>query len=792
MTDSQRSPDRDNASGTLLSVVESSKRQNITTACDHCRAKKSKCDGQRPCSRCKRHGVDCIYPRGQHETVQQASKRKHDEISESHEQMTQLIHDLAHSDDGQSAVSIARAIGRPGPQDDVAVMHQRWLQRNFISMILQSTAPLSEVVTFATSTFISRGTRIVIPNLEQCKPLRDRIITIEALSGVLADANRPAISPDGFDTPVREHRGSDGMYCGPKFWMRASPWTEVTNNDDLVSDLISWYLAFVSPFWRALEEDLFIAAMRSGDLESEYCSPCLVNAILAHASLFSSHEEVFVQPGQYITRGEHFHKEALKLWALEEGRASLVNLSAVLVLICDCGVRGKPALTLSLNETAAQMNITLEMTLRPSTNQVGAMKYARARAVLWWQVNCMKVNLALAIHPQNSEHGLRIDWKQAPALSEHLQHTTYYWAGYRDAAPGGFDFNTLQVHRAELYRIKYDVAQVMDPGKMGLFEDEIWDRANAISLRLSAWWEGLTPGTRYHKDMPVPQYELHAAYNIASALFGTTTSNTIEDTELSETLKRRRDILYAKVLHYSYRGVTITRDYRETYGLRDTPMCLMLYTWLGAFCFLNDMARKTTLPAPDFVDEIPTKGWTAATSFEECFRCLAGMAAQLLIARGVARTIAPTAQMLDVQLPAAVLQIMHAIVETAWQSVELKNIKSLYTSQWDGASDRARDDVMVEALLASWASDRASAKRQRKAILAQGVTATLKIDGARYAPVVLKIHRGKQANPESQWPRPLACSTHPLALSTQHSVSMAYTAKSGYGRFRRATASQWP
>jgi hypothetical protein len=63
----------------------------------------------------------------------------------------------------------------------------------------------------------------------------------------------------------------------------AKPWTRLTDDDDLVSHLISLYLEWVNPFFRVLEEDLFIKAMQSGDFNSEYCSPFLVNAMLAYA-----------------------------------------------------------------------------------------------------------------------------------------------------------------------------------------------------------------------------------------------------------------------------------------------------------------------------------------------------------------------------------------------------------------------------------------------------------------------------------------------------------------------------
>lgn len=63
----------------------------------------------------------------------------------------------------------------------------------------------------------------------------------------------------------------------------AKPWTSVTEDDDLVSHLVSLYFTWDYPFWTFLDRDVFLRHMARGDLESEFCSPFLVNAVLANA-----------------------------------------------------------------------------------------------------------------------------------------------------------------------------------------------------------------------------------------------------------------------------------------------------------------------------------------------------------------------------------------------------------------------------------------------------------------------------------------------------------------------------
>lgn len=72
----------------------------------------------------------------------------------------------------------------------------------------------------------------------------------------------------------------------PLWRVPASPWTIVTGDDEYVSHLISLWYTWCHPHWNWLDRDLFIQDMRSKDMKnSKYCSPFLVNAILADASV---------------------------------------------------------------------------------------------------------------------------------------------------------------------------------------------------------------------------------------------------------------------------------------------------------------------------------------------------------------------------------------------------------------------------------------------------------------------------------------------------------------------------
>lgn len=67
------------------------------------------------------------------------------------------------------------------------------------------------------------------------------------------------------------------------FEVPSTPWTKVTNDDQFVSRLISLWFTWAHPYLNWIDRDLFIRDMLSGDTDAKFCSPFLVNVILADA-----------------------------------------------------------------------------------------------------------------------------------------------------------------------------------------------------------------------------------------------------------------------------------------------------------------------------------------------------------------------------------------------------------------------------------------------------------------------------------------------------------------------------
>jgi len=65
--------------------------------------------------------------------------------------------------------------------------------------------------------------------------------------------------------------------------VRAAPWTRVTTDDGLVRQLLRLYFLLEYSFTACFHKDLFLEDMISG--RRRFCSPALVNAVLAAASV---------------------------------------------------------------------------------------------------------------------------------------------------------------------------------------------------------------------------------------------------------------------------------------------------------------------------------------------------------------------------------------------------------------------------------------------------------------------------------------------------------------------------
>lgn len=368
------------------------RRQQIGVACKSCQVRKGKCDGQRPCKWCRDHETPCKYEAEAGETLTGARKRKYEDLEHEHLALLELVSIAALRPDAGEILQQFKNGRRAG---DLVILlkegditYQNHLgsdprtRRMLLSLLIQSTASIDEIILTAPRIAELRLDITWEAEDGRTKALKNRTIDADAIVSALENLvvpEGPMATPD----PLGQAVNNTDRRLPNEFLLPAQPWTKLLTDDALVTHLVTIFLNYNNAYWRYVEEDLFLGSMQSGNLQAEYCSPFLVNAICALACLSSEHGAVFNRPDDLISRGQHFHDEALRLWHLEEGKASVTNIQALVISSMGSGFRGKDKLGISLLALAKRMND--ELPFPPiSADTITMSDRTRARVSACW------------------------------------------------------------------------------------------------------------------------------------------------------------------------------------------------------------------------------------------------------------------------------------------------------------------------------------------------------------------------------------------------------------------------
>ncbi|KAF4997868.1 hypothetical protein FGRMN_3569 [Fusarium graminum] len=112
--------------------------------------------------------------------------------------------------------------------------------------------------------------------------------------------------------------------------IKAKTWTSIIDDDVVLRKLLQIYFLTEYTWFPAFQKDYFLDDMASGG--TRYCSPLLVNAILAsacHGYSKTTNRAKFWNPQ---TLGYQFLAEARRLWDIEVGNAQLTTIQAAIVI----------------------------------------------------------------------------------------------------------------------------------------------------------------------------------------------------------------------------------------------------------------------------------------------------------------------------------------------------------------------------------------------------------------------------------------------------------------------------
>ncbi|KAL3472949.1 fungal-specific transcription factor domain-containing protein [Aspergillus californicus] len=284
--------------GTNADNAPSSKRRCVSTACIACRRRKSKCDGNLPsCAACSSvYHTTCVYDPNSDHRRKGVYKKDTDTLRTKNSTLLTLIQALLNYEE-EDAFDLVRQIRSCDSLEDVA-----------LSLMNQEKRPLA----VSGDAFLSED-----DSLSHTDQFESELAG--KMSNLVLDGSRKFIGgtsnliflPPGSElnefNPGLDHQPFDDNTEGS-----ITQWTNVTNDEQLISHLMTMYFTWHYPFFTTLSKDLFYRDYVRG-VSSQYCSSLLVNTMLALGCHFSSWSGAREDTENSATAGDHFFKEAKRL-----------------------------------------------------------------------------------------------------------------------------------------------------------------------------------------------------------------------------------------------------------------------------------------------------------------------------------------------------------------------------------------------------------------------------------------------------------------------------------------------
>ncbi|KAL4912702.1 fungal-specific transcription factor domain-containing protein [Aspergillus aurantiobrunneus] len=277
---------------------------------------KKRCSGERPCDNCRAFGRECIFDETLDQRRRVAARRTADELTYHRDLFNDLLRVLR-AEDRSYALRLLELIRRDATNEELRIY-------------------IDEVLT-------------VLGGKEE--EGEQAVRRLDDIRSSISEGSTQSWRPQVMDI---HYLCDDVPYRVP-----AQPWTNVTTDSDLVSHLVSLYFTWDYPFHDFLDRDVFLKHMVKADIRSEFCSPFLVNALLANACHFSDYSEAYVKPGDIVTKGGDFLAEAERLKDQESVRLTLTYLQGILFLYEKYSLTGKDDLGYMMLHQAIQIGETL-------------------------------------------------------------------------------------------------------------------------------------------------------------------------------------------------------------------------------------------------------------------------------------------------------------------------------------------------------------------------------------------------------------------------------------------------
>jgi hypothetical protein len=301
----------------------SAKRRCVSSACVACRRRKSKvrsltrpnnaeklliehqCDGNTPsCAACSSvYDTECVYNPNSDHRRKGVYKKDIDNLNTQNSTLQTLIQGIRSYSDSE-ALELLKQIRSYESLDEVAekILAKEGGEDDSTGLDFSIANGGDTIPRFETELSGKMGELRLQGGAIQFLGGTSNLIFLD--SSELGELNLPITDPE-----QAYARQEDAIIS----------WSTVTKDVELVAHLINMYFTWHYTYFTTLSKTLFFKGFLRGAPSSEsrraheYCTPLLVNAILALGCHFTQWPAARADPGDSATAGDHFFKEAKRL-----------------------------------------------------------------------------------------------------------------------------------------------------------------------------------------------------------------------------------------------------------------------------------------------------------------------------------------------------------------------------------------------------------------------------------------------------------------------------------------------
>ncbi|KAJ5915938.1 transcriptional regulator family: Fungal Specific TF [Penicillium verhagenii] len=368
----------------------------------------------------------------------------------------------------------------------------------------------------------------------------------------------------------------------PLLEVPAKPWTEVTDDNDLVSHLVSLYFTWDHPCVQFLDQKIFLEHMRRGTLDSEFCSPVLVNSILSMASTYSDRAKVFSDPEDTFSRGQNFLSEAERALRAEEGAPRLATVQALLLMCYVLSCQGKANLSWQMLGLANQMARDLGLFGHRNSKQrarVQSQEMEEVRTITTWSIFSLSLQISTKLQRENMAQPL---YDLEVGGDNDCDWTPYPRSNQITSATQPARLPQIRRGLCKLTEILAHIHRILDDEGLREEFSTLLGRAEDPYNRLQQWLATWPDASQIEKE-PIPQLLilrlqcLQAVTNLLEVLIEC-------DSQGSVTFQLRK-----QWCDYMKEISCCLRLYRTSYGLRYIPSQLVTVVQSGLHALLYQL-----------------------------------------------------------------------------------------------------------------------------------------------------------------------------------------------------------